>query len=293
MARGCAKGESGKPNANTQLAPKGAISQGMPDSTLSQPVMAIAVMAPNEDSRTNFIEGAGGAPELNSLGIDIDNPFKEGCNKDGFRVVYRSVSQSQPIGILFMATSKDIVAASLKLFYRQGFHATGVDLLSREADVTKKTLYRHYPSKDALIDAALTLRHTQFMSKMRAFVDAVATDLRPLAYIDYIASWVQEDDFYGCAFINAVAEFSCPDAPPHQQAAKHKQEIQAYLKDLCIACRISQPELISEQLFVLGEGMIVASQIQGYNVSRVSAARMMARNAWLSATGISAITLNP
>lgn len=191
-----------------------------------------------------------------------------------------------------MTTSQDIVASSLKLFYRQGFHATGVDLLSREAGVTKKTLYRHYPSKDALIDAALALRHTQFMTKMHAFLDSVATGLRPLAYIDFIASWVQEDGFYGCAFINAVAEFACPDAPPHQQAAKHKQEIQAYLKELCVACGISQPERISEQLFVLGEGMIVASQVQGYDASRVNAARTMARHAWLFATGGSTPSLN-
>lgn len=182
-----------------------------------------------------------------------------------------------------MTTSQDILASSLSLFYRQGFHATGVDLLSHEAGVTKKTLYRHYPSKDALIEAALALRHTQFMAKMRAFVDAAPTEQRPLAYIDFIASWVREDGFCGCAFINAAAEFASSDAPPHQQAAKHKQEIQAYLKDLCVAGGISQPELIAEQLFVLGEGMIVACQVQGYDASRMNAARTLARTAWLSA----------
>lgn len=184
---------------------------------------------------------------------------------------------------MLMTTAQHIVASSLKLFYRQGFHASGVDLLSQEAGVTKKTLYRHYPSKDALIDAALVLRHTQFMAKMRGFVEVAAIEQRPLAYIDFIASWVQEDDFHGCVFINATAEFAQPDAPPHQQAAKHKQEIQAYLLNLCAAGGAQKPEPVSTQIFLIGEGLIVASQVQGHDASLVNAAQAMARDSWLAA----------
>ncbi|MGC8400149.1 TetR/AcrR family transcriptional regulator [Enterobacter mori] len=176
-----------------------------------------------------------------------------------------------------MSVAQNIVASALRLFYRHGFHASGVDLLSQEAGVTKKTLYRHYPSKDALIDAALALRHTQFMAKMRLFVDATAAEQRPLAYIDFIANWVQEDDFHGCAFINATAEFARPDAPPHQQAVRHKQEIQTYLQDLCAIAGAQQSEPVSTQLFLIGEGLIVASQVQGYDAALVEAARAIAR----------------
>lgn len=182
-----------------------------------------------------------------------------------------------------MATAQEIVASSLRLFYLQGFHASGVDLLSQEAGVTKKTLYRYYPSKDALIDAALALRHTQFMAKMRAFVEAASVEDRPLAYIGFIAGWVQEEDFHGCAFINATAEFASPHAPPHLQAAEHKREMQAYLEDLCTAAGVPQPERLSRQLFLIGEGMTVASQVQGYDASQMDAARELARAAWLSA----------
>lgn len=73
-----------------------------------------------------------------------------------------------------MSTSDAITRAALRLFYRQGFHATGVEQLSQEAGVTKKTLYRHFSSKDHLVEAALELRHNEFMAKVRAAVDAVA-----------------------------------------------------------------------------------------------------------------------
>lgn len=182
-----------------------------------------------------------------------------------------------------MTTSQEILASSLDLFYRQGFHATGVDLLSQEAGVTKKTLYRHHPGKDALIQAALALRHAQFMARMRAFVDAAPVAQRPLAYIDFIAGWVREADFHGCMFINAAAEFAPLDAPPHRQAAEHKRQIQVYLQALCVDCAIDQPGRICEQLFLIGEGLIVASQVQGHDPSRIEAVQALARTAWHAA----------
>ena len=182
-----------------------------------------------------------------------------------------------------MNTPDHIVTSALGLFYQHGFHASGVDGLSREAGVTKKTLYRHYASKDVLIEAALVLRHTQFMAKMRACVEAAAVEERPLAYVHFIADWVQEDGFYGCAFINASAEFSPLDAGPHQQAAQHKKEVQAYLLSLCAQASASAPEGVAAQLFLLGEGLIVASQVQGKNAALVNAGQTAARAIWLAA----------
>ncbi len=176
-----------------------------------------------------------------------------------------------------MTIAERIVASSLELFYRHGYHASGVDLLSQEAGVTKKTLYRYYPSKEYLIDAALTLRHRQFMARMFNFVEAAPVKQRPLAYIDFIAGWVKEDDFHGCAFINATAEYAGPEEPPHVQASAHKQEIRGYLTEICVAAGTRQPETVAMQLFLLGEGLIVASQVQGHEDSLVEAARAAAR----------------
>src|SRR3981081_4576234 len=51
-----------------------------------------------------------------------------------------------------------ILAAADKLFYTQGIRAVGVDAVAAGAGVSKRTLYNHYPSKDALIAAYLTAR---------------------------------------------------------------------------------------------------------------------------------------
>lgn len=176
-----------------------------------------------------------------------------------------------------MTTAQHIASTSLTLFYRHGFHATGVELLSREAGVTKKTLYRHYASKDILIEAALALRHDWFMDKMCRYVESSPVGDRPMAYIDFIANWVQEEGFFGCAFINAAAEFASANMPPHQQAASHKHDVLAYVQNVCQDAKLKQPTEQGEQLYLIGEGLIVTSQVQGYQPEKVESAKKLAK----------------
>lgn len=174
-----------------------------------------------------------------------------------------------------MSTSQTITASALRLFYRQGYHASGVEQLSQVAGVTKKTLYRHFPSKEHLIDAALQLRHTEFMAQMKAALEAAPGPLRPLAYIDFIAAWAQGPDFFGCAFINAAAEYSDQRETPHQLAKQHKQQVLAYLETICTEAQLKQPSVAAMQLFVIGEGLIVTCQVNGASTAFIAAAREM------------------
>lgn len=57
-----------------------------------------------------------------------------------------------------MSPAERILAAADRLFYTKGIRAIGVDTVAAEAGVSKRTLYNHYPSKDALITAYLTAR---------------------------------------------------------------------------------------------------------------------------------------
>ncbi|MGV2442469.1 helix-turn-helix transcriptional regulator, partial [Bacillus atrophaeus ATCC 9372] len=48
-----------------------------------------------------------------------------------------------------------VLDAAKELFYRQGIRATGVEEVCRVAGTTKMSLYRAFPSKDALVEAIL------------------------------------------------------------------------------------------------------------------------------------------
>src|SRR5271156_3368518 len=51
-----------------------------------------------------------------------------------------------------------ILETADRLFYLQGIRAIGVDTIAAEIGISKRTLYNHFPSKDALITAYLERR---------------------------------------------------------------------------------------------------------------------------------------
>ena len=69
-------------------------------------------------------------------------------------------------------TRQRILEAAYRLFYRQGFLRSGVDAVAEAAGVTKRTLYNHFPSKDALIAAVLTERAGMAEAEMRRWSGA-------------------------------------------------------------------------------------------------------------------------
>jgi AcrR family transcriptional regulator len=60
-------------------------------------------------------------------------------------------------------TRAALVAAGRRLFGQQGFAATSVDDLAREARVTTGALYHHFPNKTKLFEAVFEQAHTELM----------------------------------------------------------------------------------------------------------------------------------
>lgn len=159
-----------------------------------------------------------------------------------------------------MDTRQHILIAAHDLFYRQGFHACGVELLAQQAGTTKRTLYAHFGSKDGLIEAVLAYRHEQFMARMQAALQKRPAREADRAYLDFIAAWTQSAGFCGCMFINASAEYADAQSAPHQHAARHKTQVRQLLLSRLQEGGFESAEVVADLLFLYGEGMIVAAQ---------------------------------
>ena len=63
---------------------------------------------------------------------------------------------------IVMSAKEKLIESATKLFYSNGFHATGIERILQDAKVSKMTLYRHFKSKDELILAVLRDYDTKF-----------------------------------------------------------------------------------------------------------------------------------
>ncbi|MEM5277819.1 helix-turn-helix domain-containing protein [Cupriavidus taiwanensis] len=153
-----------------------------------------------------------------------------------------------------------ILDTAARLFYQEGYRATGIDRIIAESGVAKMSLYRHFASKNALIAAFLARRHDEWMAWFRQQVETRLAERPRLDVIaDALADWF-ERDFRGCAFINVVAEAG--DAEAHQQAAAHKARLEAFVADIAARLGLRDPQAVAAEAMLCIEGMIVRYQVQ-------------------------------
>ncbi len=160
-----------------------------------------------------------------------------------------------------MPSSKreQLVDTAIDLFYRDGFHATGIDKILAESGVAKMTLYKHFKSKDELILAALRKRDEIFRNDFMHAVEARAKEphAQLLAIFDTLDDWFSTRDFSGCIFINAAAEYPEPDCPIHSTCAESKRLLVNYVTALAEQAGAKDAETLGKGITLLMEGAIV------------------------------------
>jgi AcrR family transcriptional regulator len=78
-------------------------------------------------------------------------------------------------------TRAALVDAGRRLFGAQGFRATSVEDLAREARVTTGALYHHFPTKTALFEAVFEHAHMELMAASTRAAEGASDELEELA----------------------------------------------------------------------------------------------------------------
>jgi AcrR family transcriptional regulator len=118
---------------------------------------------------------------------------------------------------------RTVLDTAARLFYARGVHAVGMDELVRETGLGKATVYRLFPSKDALVGAYLR----RLAAEILGAIDAQATCASgPVAALHGVLDAVEADlrrpGFRGCAFHNAGMEYDDPAHPARTAARDYR-----------------------------------------------------------------------
>ncbi len=157
----------------------------------------------------------------------------------------------------------ELIRKALLLFYRNGFHATGMDVVAKETGVSKTSIYKHFRTKQELILAVLRLRDENFRNwlfrRMEELADTPQGQL--LAMFDALEEWFLEDGFQGCMFIKASAEYQNPDDAINVQSYAHKRLLVDHFEKLAAQAEAEDPHALARQFLLLKEGAIVIASM--------------------------------
>lgn len=159
------------------------------------------------------------------------------------------------------AARQRIIDAADRLFFTYGVRAAGVDRIVAEARVTRATFYRHFPSKDDLVEAYLRARCERGRVAVAALRAAAPDD--PRAVLDGIARGIADDcavdNFRGCEFVNAAAEYSDDSAAARRLAVEQRAWVVDVAADLLAALNRPRPRELAEVLLMLRTGAVFAA----------------------------------
>ena len=178
------------------------------------------------------------------------------------------------------AARERLLATASELFYREGIHSVGVDRIIAEAGVTRATFYRHFPSKESLVEAYLGVEDANIRSALEA-AEASGADAAPLVglVIEALADDVARHHTRGCPFINAAAEY--PDAASGVRTAvgEHREWFRSELERLLGAADADDPVQAAAELVLLRDAAMVGGYLDGWERVRpafVASARRIA-----------------
>ena len=163
-----------------------------------------------------------------------------------------------------------ILETADRLFYLQGIRAVGVDTVAAEVGISKRTLYNHFPSKDALIAAYLQRRFN--IASLSDKTGAVQI----LAALASLERRFASSGFRGCPFVNAVAELGAEDRAVRKIAIAFKESRRIWFRDLLTQLDVADAEGIATQLALLVDGSIAQNLVRD-DPSMARAAKAAAR----------------
>jgi AcrR family transcriptional regulator len=145
-----------------------------------------------------------------------------------------------------------ILNASRQLFAERGINGTGMDQLCATAQVSKRTMYQHFDSKDELIAEYLRRFDPEVLPEVFDRTDLMPRE-RLLAPFDINSPL--------CPFIAAAVEIQDPDHPARELARDYKKAIAARFTQTAREAGATNPEQLGEQLALLLDGASARNRV--------------------------------
>ncbi len=163
-----------------------------------------------------------------------------------------------------------LVETATKLFYENGYRATGINEIIDAAEIAKASFYHHFKTKEDLLITCLQKRHDQMMGDLRQYIAKGDT---PAQRIRRVFFWLAEScqcsgTSLGCAFLNMTSEFREAEGRVREVVKWHKNALRELLYELIAARYLGQGKTEDElsnaaaELYLLVEGALAASPVQ-------------------------------
>jgi AcrR family transcriptional regulator len=163
-------------------------------------------------------------------------------------------------------TRQRILDASYDLFWRHGFVRVSVDDIAERANVTKRTVYQHFRSKDDVMAVVLAHSSALAVDRLRRIGDKLPanSDVMIDSLFAHLAEWAAEPRWSGAGFTRVVAELAdLPGHPARTIARRHKAMVESWIGEMLARANVLSPAERAREIALLIEGAMSLMLIHG------------------------------
>lgn len=164
-----------------------------------------------------------------------------------------------------------IMTTACRLFYEQGYQATGINQIIDEAQIAKSSLYQHFASKELLLNEYLLTHKEQWQVEIDDFLGHLPDGKEKLLALFDFRKWrLERNHFKGCTFSRVVYELPNLNESSADIIRTHKNTLKTFIGEQLKVIKNPYPEEDLEEMtgmiFNLSEGAVLQSTL--FNTSQ-------------------------
>jgi len=150
-----------------------------------------------------------------------------------------------------------LLETAARLFYEQGYRATGINQILKEAEAAKASFYLHFPSKEALCTEYLERRHIISHERQRKFISEGSTVTERVCNLFENIRWnANRNNFNGCPFLNISSEINDHESALREVVTKHKTKLISLITEQLSG--LNNHQVLAEMVYLIYEGANIA-----------------------------------
>lgn len=163
-------------------------------------------------------------------------------------------------------TRRRILTAAYRLFYKKGFTRVSMDAISAAAKITKRSVYYHFESKDALVAAVLRDQQSHALALFESWSSKPANSVAEFLVnlFSELERWAASSQWRGSGYTRLTMELAdLPGHPARKAAREHKRAVENWLAQKLSNLDAQQPESLAREIMLLIEGSLSLILIHG------------------------------
>ncbi len=165
----------------------------------------------------------------------------------------------------------EIVKNAFDRFYEGGFHATSMEAALGGTGISKRTLYKYFPSKEDLIEAVLRLYGEHVVDDLFGPVADIEDPRKQIVEFFDVNEIEGRMLTRGCLGMKAAQEYAGKNGRIVEFGRYASSRGEAKFLELCKLAGFAEPGRVAKQLNLLFQGALVLSHTSGETSAFISA----------------------